>query len=459
LENTLRYSGPDIENRAREILKLKDLAHPSGALPVRVDQLWRAENFAAFVPYTGSFLLPLGRAPDMEMLQQSITAVTARHEALRSRLAVKDSAAVMLPERRGGEKLQRADASRADMLAHRDSRPGSPLTEFFRAPINLLEQTGFRCRAFRDEDGHVSLGVLMHHYFGDAWSSQIIRREIETVYAAHVRGEAADLPAVAQYSDYALFQRQGLEKHLARTLDYWHRKLIDAPPSQPPFDQRGDKAFLGRAHFLIEEALMQRLAAVAKSQRLSLAILCYAGFQIALAKWCGTGEVVSAVQLADRIRPQFQGTVGYLLTAIAIHSRLPGDMPLREFLAVLARDVYDGIGHQDLAFELYDEIFAPLQPFCTPRFNFTPRQEGFFLGDNQGATPVISGIQQASDIRKISAYRDLQFLIIEYPQGLVGRAVYNKDLSFEKIAALIKIYQHVLEGFAADPDATLGRFL
>jgi Condensation domain len=459
LEKTLRYSGPDIENRAREILNLQDLARPSHALPVRVGHLWRAENFASFVPYTGSFLLPLGRTPDMEMLQQSIAAVTGRHEALRSRLAVKDGAAVMLPERREGEKLQRTEASRADIAAHRDSRPGSPLTEFFREPINLLEQTGFRCRAFRDEDGHVSLGVLIHHYFGDAWSSQIIRREFETVYAAHVRGAAADLPPVAQYSEYALFQRRGLEKHLSRTLAYWHAQLKEAPPSHPPFDQRGDRAFLGRAHFLIEDALMQRLAAAAKSQRLSLAILCYAGFQIALAKWCGTREIVSAVQLADRIRPQFQGTVGYLLTAIAIHSRLPGDMRLREFLAALARDVYDGIGHQDLAFELYDEIFAPPQPFCTPRFNFTPRQESFFLGDNEGATPVISGIQQASDIRKISAYRDLQFLIIEYPQGLVGRAVYNKDLSFDKIAVLIKLYQHVLDGIAADPDATLGRLL
>ena len=77
-------------------------------------------------------------------------------------------------------------------------------------------------------------------------------------------------------------------------------------------------------------------------------MICFAGFQLALAKWRGHQEMVSAIQSADRIRPQFRGTAGYLLSAIAIHSRLRKNMPVREFLLEFAREVYDGIAHQDL---------------------------------------------------------------------------------------------------------------
>lgn len=129
----------------------------------------------------------------------------------------------------------------------------------------------------------------------------------------------------------------------------------------------------------------------------------------------------------------------------------------REFLLATARQLYDGIGQQDLAFELYDEIFAPPQPFCTARFNFTPRQENFFVGKE--SAPVIKGVEPAPDIRKISAYRDLQILIIEYPEGLVGRAVYNKDLSLAKITLLVESYKKILEGIAADPGMGIGQLL
>ncbi len=443
------------EKRARVVLGLDD-CEPK-ALPPRVEHLWRAENFAGHVPYTGTFLLPLGPAPDMALLQQSIAAIVARHEALRSRLALNDCRAILVPGKPKVESLQCVDAPRADIEQYRQNRPGSPLTRFFTAPADLFEQTGFRCRAFRDEDGNVSLGVWMHHYFGDAWSSQILRSEIEAAYAAVLQGGTAEFSPVAQYSDYALFQRQSLDKNLARRLAYWRDRLESAPPSNPPFDQAGDKSLLGRAHFLIENDLMLRLAALGRQERVSLALVCFAAFQIALAKWCGVTEIVSSVQSADRIRPQFRQTIGFLQSAIAIFSKLPQNLRYREFLLATARQLYDGIAHQDLAFELYDEIFAPPQPFCTSRFNFTPRQENFFVGTE--ATPVIDGVQHSSDIPKVSAYRDLQFLVIEYPQGLVCRAVYNKNLSFEKIAELIRLYQGILAAVAADPGITIGQFL
>ena len=458
LEKALPHLSPEIENRARRILGLEEMEREPCALPARVEHLWRAENFNRIVPYIGSFLLPLGHAPDMAALADSVDAVIARHQALHSRLAVTGGRAILVPDQRQAVSLQPARVSRSEIGAHRENRPGSPVTEFFSAPIDLFEQRGFRAHAFEDEEGNVTLGILMHHYFGDAWSSQIFRSEIGTLYKSRVTNAAAELAPVTQYSDYALFQRRLLQKNLAGHLDYWHQRLHAAPASGLPFDQREDENNLGRAYFLIGKDAMASLAAVARAERISLGVICFAAFQLALARWCGVTEIVSAVQCADRIRPQFRGTIGYLLSAIAIHSTLDKDMPFNEFLRAFAKDVYNGIAHQELSFELYDDIFAPPQPFCTPRFNFTPHQESFFIGDNETTTPAITGIVQAPDIRKISAYRDLQFLVVEYPEGLVGRAVYNKALSFGNIASLIEIYQSVLSVIASGGNVRLGEF-
>ena len=446
----------EIEKRARAILGLEDLERQPYALPVRVEHLWRAENFAPSVPHTASLLLPFGRAPDIRRLGQSIVEIVARHEALRSRLAVEKGRATLVPQNALLEELSLVRASQADIAAYQEKIPGSPLTSFFTTPINLFDQTGFRCRAFEDEEGNVFLGILMHHYFGDAWSSQILRREIEAVYEA---GSSAALAPVTQYSGYALFQRRTLEKNLDRYLSYWHQRLKDAQASEMPFDQPGDDNFLGRAYFLIENDVMGRLTEIARQERVALGVICFSGFQLALAKWCGVREMVSATQSADRIRPQFRGTVGYLLSAIAIHSRLRKDMPFRQFLLEFAREVYDGIAHQELPCELYDEIFCPPQPFCAPRFTFVPRQESFFVGDTEGAPPAINGIFRASDVRKISVYRDLHLLVLEYREALLCRVVYNKELSFDKIASLAETYRQVLETVSIDPNVSLGAFL
>ena len=447
-----------VEDRARDLLKLRDVEREPRALPMRNDWLWRAEHFAPRVPYTGSFLLPLGRKPDLAAIAASIAALIARHEALRSKLAVENDIPILVPVRSEPD-LACVPVSKSDITAQREGRPATALAPFFTAPIELLEQPGFRAQAFMDEDGEVSLGILMHHYYGDAWSSQIVRREIAAFHAAQLGQQAAPLPPVAQYSEYGLFQRRALEKSLPRQLRYWHRTLRDAsaaclPYDSPVGDSPSEEPMLGRAFFLVEEDVMRRLDELARAQRVSLGLVCFAALQIALARWCGQAGMVTGLIAANRIRPQFQGTVGSLLSIIQVASTISAAIPFRAFLMGFAKSVFDGIAHQDISVDNYNEIFLPSQPLGVPRFNFVPRQENFFVGAGD-QTPAISGVQQSSDIRRNSAYTDLHFLMLEYPKGLFGRVVFAKTLSFATIKAMIELYQAILKRIAADPDIML----
>jgi hypothetical protein len=453
LDTELLPSG--VEDRARDLLKLKDIEREPRALPIRNDWLWRAEGFAPRVPYTGSFLLPMGKTPNLAPIAAAIAALTARHEALSSKLVVENDIPILVPVRPAPD-LACVTVSKAEIAAQRESRPAPTLAPFFTAPFELLEQPGFRCQAFRDEDGEVSLGILMHHYYGDAWSSQIVRREI----MAFQTGGQPVLPPVAQYSEYGLFQRRALEKSLTRQLTYWRRTLADMPSARLPYDYAlGDSqdksGMLGRAYFLVEEEVMRKLDDLARAQRVSSGLICFAALQIALARWCGQTEMVTGLIAANRIRPQFQGTVGSLLSIIPVASRVPSAaIPFRNFLMGFARTVFDGIAHQDISVDNYNDIFQLPQPLGVPRFNFVPRQENFFVGAGD-QTPAISGVQAFPDMKRNSAYTDLHILMLEYPKGLLGRVAFAKTLSFTTIKTMVDMYQAILRRIAADPDCEL----
>jgi non-ribosomal peptide synthetase component F len=237
-------------------------------------------------------------------------------------------------------------------------------------------------------------------------------------------------------------------------LTYWHRTLRDAPAARLPYDSQDQTQALGRAYFLVEEDVMQKLDALAKAQRVSLGLVCYAALQIALARWCGQDNMVTGLIAANRIRPQFQGTVGSLLSIIPVASRLSPGTPFRSFLMGFAKAVFDGIAHQDISVDNYNEIFRPPEPLGVPRFNFVPRQENFFVGAGE-ETPAINGVQSFSDIKRNSAYTDVHFLMLEYPKGLLGRAVFAKTLSFAAIKRMVESYQAILRRIAADPDIAL----
>ena len=186
-----------VEDRARDLLKLKDVEREPRALPIRNDWLWRAEHFAPRVPYTGSFLLPMGHKPDLAPIAAAIAALIARHEALRSKLVVENDIPILLPVR-SEPGLACVPVPKSDIAAQREGRVSPTLAAFFSAPIDLFEQPGFRAQVFMDEDGDVSLGILMHHYYGDAWSSQIVRREIVALHAAQLGQQPAPPPPAAQ---------------------------------------------------------------------------------------------------------------------------------------------------------------------------------------------------------------------------------------------------------------------
>jgi hypothetical protein len=422
-----------------------------------VEQLWRKDSFAADIPFTNAMLVPMGVA-DTGRLYETIATIVARHGALRSRLAVQSGRAVQIAEDWKASRLEVAQVRREDLT---DMRPGrvSAVSEFSAGAMDLYAQDGFRCQAFRDEQGEVTLGLLAHGFFADAWSSQILLREIRAVHAALGDGTVCDLPPVQQYADYARALRTSLAEKLPSHLAYWFDKLKDSGPAAFPYDRDGDTGRRGRSFFFLDQEIAERLSIVARESRVSLMILLLGAYHLALARWSGTLDILSAAYTADRVRAEFQNTVGMLVTNMPVRARIDPGADLGSFLFDLSRDYYGGYAHREIACELYDAIFAPDAPFCASVFNFVPLQKNFSDSD-LFVVPAFTGTLISSDASRPAIYREIYLGLSQHSNGMLAKVFYNAGhFSPDAIENFIQDFRSVAHAIARAPSAKLKTLL
>ncbi|MBD8464621.1 amino acid adenylation domain-containing protein, partial [Serratia marcescens] len=165
---------------------------------------------------------------DLPAWRQSLDALYARHEALRSRFVTvegqpqahilpADALPLTVHDLRGRQDAQ----SQARQLAQR-------LTE---APFDLTQGPLVRAALIRLADEEHLFLLTCHHIVSDGWSTGILLRDLGALYGALRRGDADPLPPLPlQYADYAAWQRRYLTpERLAAQAQYWRETLSGAP--------------------------------------------------------------------------------------------------------------------------------------------------------------------------------------------------------------------------------------
>src|SRR5699024_2171158 len=93
--------------------------------------------------------------------------------------------------------------------AEREARMRDTSNDESRATFDLEAGPLLRARLLKMAgDDHVLL-LTLHHIVVDAWSLEILYRELAALYAAELEGRDAGLPPLpVQYADYAVWQRE-----------------------------------------------------------------------------------------------------------------------------------------------------------------------------------------------------------------------------------------------------------
>jgi len=341
------------------------------------EALWwvhqRARNQSV---YNLTWRLACDRPLDVEALAVAWQAVVDRHEALRTVFAWVDDAAeqVVLDDWRFH--LPVVDVE-AEALA-------SVLHEHARRPFRLDRDLMLRGTLFRlGDDEHVLL-LGTHHIAVDAWSVEILFRDVGELYAAAVDGRPSTLRELPlRYTAFATWQRSRLQgRHLEDELAFWRTSLAGAPTllalptdrPRPPVQR-----FAGAVHEVeLGPDVARAVLAAANETGVTPYMLLLGVFSTLLYRITGQDDILLGGPFANRTRPEHQPLVGYLANTLVVRVRLSGNPSFRELLQRVRETTIELLDHQEVGFEaIVGAVRPPRNASANPLFqvNFRVRSD------------------------------------------------------------------------------------
>ncbi len=388
-------------------------------------------------------------------LQESLDALVARHEVLRTTFVSQEGSLTQVPAVNARVELSLIDLRELP----EDERPAQVfhlLQEAAQQPFDLTRDLMLRGTLLQlVETDHVLL-LTVHHIATDGWSMGILVRELATLYHAFVSGKPALLPELPlQYADYAVWQRQWLQGEvLSSQLAYWQRQLANAPTflelpadrPRPPVQSAN-----GATHLLeLPRDLTGALKDLSRREGSTLFMTVLAAFQTLLYRYSGQEDLLVGTPVANRNRTEIEGLIGFFVNTLVLRCNLAGRPTFRELLHRTREVALEAYAHQDLPFEKLVEELRPERSLShTPLF-----QVMFALQNAPPDALELPGLTLTPmALENRIAKFDLTLSLVEESGRLRGRLEYNTDLfDAATIARMAGHLQTLLEGIVADPE-------
>jgi hypothetical protein len=170
--------------------------------------------------------------------------------------------------------------------------------------------------------------LLIHHIIADAWSLEVLQRELALVYQAYCARRQSPLPPlVHQYRDYAAgkFSRETAVE-LAASRRYWQDKLATPlPVLQLPTDFPRSSAGQSTGASLQvrwDEAHVGALQDLAARHDATLFIALQALVKVLLYRYSGQTDLIIGTPIAGRDHIALEGQVGLFINLLALRDQI-----------------------------------------------------------------------------------------------------------------------------------------
>lgn len=411
--------------------------------------LWRlAPGTAA---YNQSLPLQLVNVASPAPWRDAARLLVARHPMLRTRFVEEHGEPSQLVEAHGEVSWEETDAT-----SYSSAQLAAAIERAHATPFDLSSASPLRCHWFHRAGGDAVLLLTQHHITCDAWSFEIIRRELAAMVEAIQAGKTWNAPSPAhRYQDFVQWQRDMLEGLTGATLwNFWRDQLadprarLDLPVDLPrPAVQTYDGA---AARIDLPGEVSRDLRAVASAHGVTPFVLVLASFLTLLHRWTRQRDLTVGIPTAGRNRPEWSGIVGYFVEMVAMRVTVAEDATFAAFLAEVNQRSRAALAHGDFPYPLIVERLrvprdASRSPIFDVTFNFLSRRSAE-AGRQGGPLP------QALEIPQADGKFDLTLTVIEDHDGLHAAMGFNTAL-FEAatIARMGEAWARILAEVCRDP--------
>ena len=402
---------------------------------------------------------------DTQALRHALDDLVERHEILRSAVA------------------------RDAQPRYQEVRPPSPVTLLIREiPAEPGKSRDLQCEellaevAQRDFSAHdlpllrADLGqfdetdsvllITAHHSAVDAWSMQVVIRDLATLYALRRGLETPALPEMCQYREYAASQQQGADSGaLAAERDFWREKLEGARafalPIRPAAQPESASRYAMRNISLSPET-SRAIVRLAGELRCSPYMVMLSAFYLMAHRISGATDLTVTTFSSGRSEARFRNTIGPFLNLLPVRTEISGSAGFRELVKRTRANCVEAYSH-DIPFAQVaseaPELFEPPAPegYTMPTFEMiqSPNPtEGEVIGDVGYAEVHIRHLFEG-DCPDIPDGMLWLFALLS-PEQIVGSIQFKRsEFSSQAITDLMTEFTRILERSLAAPDDKL----
>lgn len=304
-----------------------------------------------------SFAVRVRGPLDVAALREALAAVTARHEALRSRFEVRGTALHQVVE----DSIELPFTE----LPAGDPDPIAPLREAMSTPIRLDVAPVWRAMLLRLADDHV-FGFQVHHTVVDGEGIRLLQDELGELYRAAVDG---DEPALGQASSWLAHldarHRYTTTAEYQSEVAYWQGVVTGlVPPTRLPVSAPTTPGPIGRCSDtpdrVLDNAVLSGLRALGERHRATMTMVVTGCLAAAVAQVSGAPSVGVRMSYAGHRWAGAETTLGMSVSTLPVVCHAGTDVD--EAIIEAREQVVAGVDASAVSFEDFvvsDDVYWP----------------------------------------------------------------------------------------------------
>lgn len=393
-------------------------------------------------------------APDMPLLEQVFNRILDRHESLRTsfisingvprqKVAAPGTLYMQVP-------LIPLQAGEQELSGDHYRREAVTLFPLDEAPL-------IRAKVLQLKDDQYVLLITMHHIIADAWSAQVLFRELQQLYVTLKQGQQPQWPALQlQYKDYAVLQHLQMKgKELEEHRQYWLQQFNGPLPVLGfPTDlaarvgrQRG-----GRLELPLGPDRTAQLNALAHQQKCTPFMVMLSLVKLLCYKYTGQQDIVIGAPMMERSHAALAGQVGLYLDVLALRTRFNAAGTFTDLLSKVRTTTLEGFRHKYYPFDsLVEDLGLSGGASRFPLF-----ETGFTWDQQTSAAKPAASALKAQQLPERSVKTGLWFYGTATAAGITIAVEYDLDLFSEgAVQRLLAHFIHLTDLVLQAPDASL----
>ena len=400
-------------------------------------RFWVLSQFAeSSLAYNMAVVLMFDGVLNTAALEKAILYIVNRHESLRT--IFKESAEEEVRQYILSMEDYTLAYSYADISFVNDTE--AELNRLYREeqllPFNLSEGPLLRIKLVKVTDNLHAFYYTMHHIISDGWSSQVLAKELVTVYNAFKNGEEPIMPPLAiQYKDYAAWHNaQLLDKDLEVLEAYWLQQFSGELPvlNLPGRSRPAIKTHRGNnLTRTISKELVASLRAVCEGEGATLFMGLLAGLNSILYRYTGQEDIIIGSPVAGRQHTELENQIGIYLDTLAFRARFSGENNFIELLRHVKDVSLDAYKYQGYPFDqLIDKLAIERDTSRSALFDvllILQSQNTMGLYDRTSGLDDLT-IRKLENTERSTSQFDLTFDFSEEADGLELAVTYNTDI-------------------------------